>query len=302
MADDWRTLYPFDSRYHALGEHQLHYLDEGQGETLLLVHGNPTWSFYWRELISAFRGDRRVVAVDHMGCGLSDKPQQYSYCLAQHIENLLSLIQDLDLRNITLVVHDWGGAIGLGAAVREPERFSRLVILNTAAFPPPYVPWRIRLCRTPVLGRIGLRGLNLFSRAALFMAMQQPDRLTPEARAGLLAPYDSWAHRVAVWRFVQDIPRRPSDPTWQVLADIESQLPQLAHLPVQLIWGMRDWCFTPVCLEKFQTIFPQAETHALDNVGHYVMEEAPQNVIGLLWPFLENLKEPPPQNNDQPPG
>ena len=136
-SSDWRSLYPFESHELWLDSLRYHYLDEGSGEPLLMVHGNPTWSFYWRNLILALRDDYRTIAPDHIGCGLSDKPENYCYTLAQHIDNLVQLIRELDLTNITLLAHDWGGSIGLGAALELPERFSRIVLFNTAAFPPP---------------------------------------------------------------------------------------------------------------------------------------------------------------------
>ena len=287
MSEEWRPLYPFSSHFLPLDGGRLHFVEEGPGSPLLMVHGNPTWSFYWRDIVLAFRDRHRAVAVDHLGCGLSDKPQHYPYTLAQHTTNLCRLIRHLDLRDITLVVHDWGGAIGLGAAVALPERFARIVILNTGAFPPPYVPLRIRACRTPLLGRIGLRGLNLFARAALFMATERPDGLPPAVRAGLLAPYDSWSHRVAIWRFVRDIPLTRRHPTWQVLADLEARLPELAPRPVQLIWGMKDWCFTPECLARFEKIFPYAQVRRLPRAGQYVVEDATRDVIDCLGQFLQ---------------
>ena len=165
MADDWRSLYPFNSRQFTVGSHRLHYLDEGQGPPLLLVHGNPTWSFYWRDLIAALRPQFRVIAIDHLGCGMSDKPQDYPYRLQNHIDNLSRLVEHLELRELTLVAHDWGGPIGLGAALEMPKRFARFVILNSAAFRSPHIPWQIRLARTPLLGTVANRGLNLFLRA-----------------------------------------------------------------------------------------------------------------------------------------
>ena len=125
-AHDWRSLYPFQSHEVTLDGHRCHYLDEGSGPVLLMVHGNPTWSFYWRNLILALRDRFRIVAVDHIGCGLSDKPaaDDYSYRLARRVADLGQLIEKLDLRQITLVAHDWGGAIGMGAAVAAPERFA----------------------------------------------------------------------------------------------------------------------------------------------------------------------------------
>jgi haloalkane dehalogenase len=265
-----------------------------------MVHGNPTWSFYWRNLVTAFRGRRRVVAPDHIGCGMSDKPEDYPYQLAQHIDNLVRLIRRLDLGHITLVAHDWGGAIGLGAALAEPSRFASFVLLNTGAFPPPYVPWRIRACRTPLAGRWAVRGLNLFARAALRMAVCKPRRMTAAVRAGLLAPYDSWAHRVAIHRFVCDIPLTPRHPTWRTLADIEIGLTKLANRPVQLIWGARDWCFTEACLQRLLSIFPHAEAHRLEDAGHYVVEDAHEEIVPLVARFLQRCAASPSQQDGEP--
>jgi haloalkane dehalogenase len=286
MSIDWKHLYPFTSHFLQLGADRLHYIDEGEGQPLLMVHGNPTWSFYWRNLAVEFRTRYRVVVPDHIGCGFSDKPQDYDYCLSQHIENLVGLIEDLDLHSLTLLVHDWGGAIGLGAALRVPERVSRLIVFNTGAFPPPYVPWRIRACRIPLLGTFAVRGLNLFARAALFMAVQRPASLSPPTRAGLLAPYGNWHDRIGIQRFVADIPTKREQPTWQLLEQIERGLPTLADRPVQMIWGMRDWCFRPECLERLHQAFPRAEIHRLPEVGHYVVEEGITTISPLVERFL----------------
>jgi haloalkane dehalogenase len=288
-TDDWRRLYPFCSRHLELGDLRMHYLDEGQGQPLLMVHGNPTWSFYWRNLVLGLRDRWRAIVPDHIGCGLSDKPQIYEYCLRQHIDNLVRLIEQLDLRHATLVAHDWGGAIGIGAVQQLPERFSRLILFNTGAFPPPFVPWRIRLCRLPILGQFAVRGLNLFARAALTMAVAQP--LPVAVRRGLLAPYDSWAHRLAIHRFVRDIPLRRSHPTWQTLEDIERGLPALGDRPVQLIWGMLDWCFTPVCLDRLVAHFPSAEVVRLADASHYVVEDAQERIVARVRAFLERTRE-----------
>jgi cis-3-alkyl-4-acyloxetan-2-one decarboxylase len=286
MPDDWKSLYPFVSHELRLDALRYHYLDEGAGPPLLMVHGNPTWSFYWRNLATTFRDRYRVVVPDHIGCGLSDKPQRYNYRLDQHIENLVRLIEHLDLRDITLLVHDWGGAIGLGAALRVPQSVSRLVLFNTGAFPPPFIPLRIRVCRTPVLGALAVRGLNLFARAALTMAVCDRRRMTPAVRAGLLAPYDTWEHRVAIQRFVADIPMTRRHPTWQTLEAIEHGLPTLAGKPTMMIWGMRDWCFTPACLERLLESFRNARVHRLEDAGHYVIEDAHERIVPLVEAFL----------------
>lgn len=286
MSATWQDEYPFASHYLGVTGGRLHYLDEGPREknapVLLCVHGNPTWSFYWRRIAAAFRDRARVVAVDHLGCGLSDKPQDYPYRLADHIGNLRRLIEALELRDVTLLAHDWGGAIGLGAAVEMPERFARLALFNTAAFRSDRCPWRIRACRIPLLGAWGVRGLNLFARAALVMATEKPERFTAAVRSGYLAPYDSYAHRVAVHRFVQDIPLSPSHPSYATLVGVEERLAALADKPVMLAWGMRDWCFTPYFLERFREFFPHAEVHRFADAGHYVLEDAHERIVPLL--------------------
>lgn len=268
----------------------MHYLDEGhlhRGERVLLfVHGNPTWSFHWRRLILELRSKFRCVAIDHIGCGLSEKPRRLLR-LEDHIANLCAAVEKLDLNGITLVAQDWGGAISLGAMLRMPERLERIVLFNTGAFPPRSMPWRIGLCRAPILGQFGVQGANLFSRAALRMTLARRSKLEPAVAAGYLAPYDSWSNRRAVYGFVRDIPASPYDETWKTLAGIERGLPSFADRPACLIWGMRDWCFRPDCLERFLGAWPEAEAHRLTDVGHWVVEDAPDESLAIVRDFLE---------------
>lgn len=280
------ALYPFASHWLELEAGRYHYVDEGprDADTLLCVHGNPTWSFYWRRLISAFRRTHRVVAPDHLGCGLSDKPQDWSYALADHVANLERLVVALDLKRVTLVVHDWGGAIGMGLALRQPQRIARLVITNTAAFPDPRIPLRIRVCRTPVLGRFLVRRLNAFS--GLLPVFGAETRLAPEVRDGLLLPYDSYAHRVAVHRFVRDIPMSPSHASFPELARIEAGLAAFQDRPTCIVWGERDWCFTPRFREEWERRFPGARVHRIEAAGHLVLEDAPEEVELAVRAFL----------------
>ena len=282
-----RELYPFAAKTHQIGSLKMNYVDEGTGDPVLMVHGNPTWSFYWRGLISKLRTTNRTVAVDHIGCGFSDKPTDYSYCLQQHIDNLCSLVDELDLSGVTLVAHDWGGAIGLGALLQRRERFKRIVLFNTGAFPPPYIPFRIRACRWPVVGKIAVQGFNAFARAAVTMATEQSGGLSKDIATGMLAPYDSWGNRTAIYQFVKDIPMSKSHPTWEVLSRIESQLPELAAMPSMLVWGMKDWCFRPECLDRFEGYWPEAEIHRLADAGHYVVEDAAPKVQQLVASFLQ---------------
>lgn len=288
MTETWRDLYPFESHYLELDGVRYHYLDEGVGDPLLLVHGNPTWSFYWRNLVTALRNRYRLIVPDHIGCGLSDKPSDYDYRLRRHVGNLVALVRRLDLQNITLVAHDWGGAIGMGSAVDLPDRFARFVLLNTAAFRAPWMPWRIRVCRAPIFGKLAIQGANAFARAALEMATEKPERFTPAVRAGLIAPYDTWSNRRATYEFVQDIPLSARHPTYETLAGIERGLARFRHHPVLLAWGMRDWCFSPKFLDRFVDFFPDAEVERFEDAGHYVVEDAYERIIPRLEQFLDD--------------
>jgi haloalkane dehalogenase len=286
--------YPFASHVLDLDGLRYHYLDEGPRDAppLLFVHGNPTWSFAWRHLISSLKSDFRCLAVDHIGCGFSDKPQEYDYTLDRHIRNLCRFVESLDLRNVTLVAHDWGGCIGMGAAGRAPDRFARFILMNTAAFRSKSMPFRIAVCRWPVVGAIGVRGMNLFARAALTMAVSKR-KLEPLDKRGLLAPYDSWANRIAIHRFVLDIPMAPDHPSYSTLVEIEESLAKQAGKPMLLAWGMRDWCFTPEFLAEWRQRFPQAEVVEFADAGHYLFEDEPEKLVETVQRFLGHFAKSP---------
>jgi haloalkane dehalogenase len=283
-----RRLYPFEPERYDCGGAAMSYVDEGprSDEAVVLLHGNPTWSFYYRDLIRELAAaGMRCVAPDHIGMGLSDKPPNYRYRLATHIENLAGLIESLGLRRVHLVMHDWGGAIGFGWAVRQPEKVGRLVISNTAAFPSPYLPLRIRVCRTPVLGEALVRGLNGFAWAATWMAMHRRS-LTAEVKRGYLFPYDSWANRIGVARFVADIPMRAGHPSMKALEEMAGRLGGFRDRKVMIIWGGADFCFTKRFYNRWLELFPQSEARFLADAGHYVLEEAGEEIRPMITAFL----------------
>ena len=282
-----RQEYPFIPQHLSIGGMNYSYVDEGRGPILLFVHGNPTWSFAWRNLIKGLASDYRCIAVDHIGMGLSDKPVDYAYRIDQHIDNLGQLVKHLDLQEITLIGHDWGGCIGMGAAGRNHERFQRFVMMNTAAFRSQRIPARIAACRIPVLGSLGVRGLNLFARSATTMAMAHHARMTPAIREGYLFPYDSWAHRIAIQRFVEEIPLKPSHPSYQTLMEVEANLQQFQSAPWLFFWGEQDWCFTTRFLDEWQQRFPHAEAVRFQDAGHYVFEDAHERMLPRLREFLK---------------
>jgi haloalkane dehalogenase len=289
MREQLKTLgleksYPFRSNFLHLGENNLHYVDEGQGQVILMLHGNPTWSFYYRNLIQTFSPQFRTVVPDHMGCGMSDKPQEYDYSLETHIQNAYQLIKFLDLKKIILIVHDWGGAIGFGLVTRYPDLFDRIVILNTAAFPSEHIPQRINLLRQGRFGEWLTRKLNLFAWPATFMTTEK--KLPKAIKAGYLLPYNSWENRIAVARFVQDIPMEKDHKTYTTMDQIESRLKGLKH-PKLILWGGKDFCFNQHFFERWLEIYPDAPAHWYAKAGHYLLEDALEDVSGRIWEFIK---------------
>jgi haloalkane dehalogenase len=283
----WRKEYPFESHFFDVGDGvRMHYLDEGpdSDEAVVMLHGNPTWSFYFRNVVRALRGRVRCIVPDHIGMGLSDKPAKYPYQLARRIGDVQKLIAHLRLKRVHLIVHDWGGAIGMGVATRAADRTGKIVILNTAAFPDENIPGRISVCRWPVIGSLLVRGFNGFAGPAVSMAVTKP--LAPEVRAGFLAPYRSWANRVAVHQFVRDIPMEPAHPTLPILQQIAVDLAWLRAKPILIGWGGRDFCFTDHFFERWKQFFPHAETEHYADAGHYVLEDAREQLIPRIAEFL----------------
>ncbi|MGE5755609.1 MAG: alpha/beta fold hydrolase [Planctomycetaceae bacterium] len=274
-----------------LGGLRYHYLDEGEGEPVVMLHGNPTWSFFYRTLVEALRPSYRTIVPDHIGCGRSDKPDdaRYAYTLERRVADLGALLDHLRLdAGLTLVLHDWGGMIGMTYAARHPERIGRLVILNTAAFhlpPSKPFPWPLRVCRDLPLGAWLVRGLNLFCRGTAFIGGRRRP-LPRTVRDAYLAPYDSWRNRIAIHRFVQDIPLRPGDRAYGVVTEVQGRLGLLAGVPMLIAWGMEDFVFDHHFLDEWVRRFPRAEVHRFPGAGHYVLEDESERIVPLVRAFL----------------
>ncbi|MBI2378155.1 MAG: alpha/beta fold hydrolase [Deltaproteobacteria bacterium] len=264
------------------------YLDVGprSGPTILMLHGNPTWSFYYRALVRAFQSEHRVVVPDHLGCGLSEKPQTHAYRLEDRIRHVEALVEHLGLEQLVVVVHDWGGPIGMGFALRHPAKVRGFVVFNTSAFPSNRIPLSIDLCRIPGFGALAIRGANAFIRAALIRAIGHPERLTPEVRSGYLLPYSSWEDRVALLRFVQDIPMSETHPSRAAMAAIGDGLHRLADRPMLVVWGAKDFCFDLEFHREWMERFPKAESHVLEDASHWVVEDAHERIVPWMRELL----------------
>lgn len=285
--------YPFDNHYQRVHGLALHYLDEGPKNSapLIMLHGNPTWSFYYRHLVSALRGNYRCIVPDHIGMGLSDKPSEdeYEFTLGRRVDDLISLLDALHItENITLILHDWGGMIGMGYATRLPDRIKRLVILNTAAFHLPKkkaMPWQLTLSRIPLMNTILIQGLNAFARGAVKHGVtRQP--MPAEIAQAYLAPYHSWHSRLAVKKFVEAIPLKKTDTGYNTVDTIDKQLRQFSTLPMLICWGLQDFVFDHHFLAQWVCRFPDAAVHRFADAGHYILEDAADEVIPIINDFL----------------
>jgi pimeloyl-ACP methyl ester carboxylesterase len=286
-----KSLYPFAGHFFERPGGKLHYLNEGAGDSIIMLHGNPTWSFYYRNLVLALRDSYRCVVPDHIGCGLSDKPSEtlYDYSLKSRIDDLEALLDHLGLReNLTLILHDWGGMIGMAYAARYPQRIRRIIASNTGAFPLPRskrLPWSLWLGRNTRLGAWLILKRNAFCRLATRWAVTRKP-LTPDVKSMYLMPYDSPEHRVAVLKFVQTIPLRASDPGYDIVASTAAALAKFANVPTLLLWGMRDFVFDRRFLAEWQSRFPHAEVNTWADCGHYLLEDATEEVIMRVREFL----------------
>ncbi|MBW2658558.1 MAG: alpha/beta fold hydrolase [Deltaproteobacteria bacterium] len=251
-----------------------------------MVHGNPTWSYYYRKLISLLSANYRVIALDHMGCGYSDKPQKYPYILAQHIENLEFLLSYLQVESYSLVVHDWGGAIGLGCGGKNPQAVEKIVVINSGAFPSSRIPFRISLCRIPLFGEVLVRLFNGFAWPATFMAVEK--KMEKDVAAAYLSPYNNWANRIAVHRFVKDIPMRKDHVSYGQLVEVEENLVHFVKrdTPFLLLWGGEDFCFNDTFYDEWSRRFPHAEKHYFQGGGHYLLEDRFSEIAPIIGKFF----------------
>ncbi len=287
----FQSLYPFESNFTNINGNQMHYVDEGTGPPVVMVHGNPTWSFYFRNVIKTVSKNFRAIVPDHIGCGFSDKPDaaSYNYTLSSRVRDLDTLINSLDLNEkISLVVHDWGGMIALAWAVDHLDRVDKIVITNTAGFfLPDAKQFPLRLAMIKYLKAFAVPavlGLNIFARGALYLG--SATRLAPEVKKGLVEPYNSWKNRIATLKFVQDIPISERDQSFAIVDHVQNQLDLLDESRLLFLWGAKDFVFDLSFLNEFRRRFPRAATHVFHDAGHYLFEDKPEETCKLISDFF----------------
>jgi haloalkane dehalogenase len=278
-----REEYPFESHYFQVPAGNLHYVDEGSGLPIVMVHGNPTWSFLYRKLIKRLRPEYRCIAMDHLGFGLSDKPQDWSYLPKDHTANITALIDELGLKNITLVVQDWGGPIGLSYAVDRPENVVRIVIMNTWAWPVNRDPYYIAFSGFVggPLGRMLIRRYNFFAKSILRQAFGDKSKLSAAVHEHYLRALATPEERTGCFVFPKQIIE--STP-W--LEQLWLNIFTLNGKSKLIVWGMKDIAFREKELKRWLRTFPEARTVRLSSVGHFVQEEAPDELADAVFLFL----------------
>lgn len=267
-----------------VGGQRIAYVDVGEGPPVVAVHGNPTWGFAFRTLVAGLIDRHRLVVPDHVGMGRSSRPDRdaYPHVLARRIADLEELVDRVVGDGpVSMVVHDWGGPIGLGWAVRHPERVGRILVLNTAAFPLPHgtpLPRLLRVARS-ALGAAAIVAANSFVVGTVALGAHR--RLPTDVARGYLAPYDSPARRTAIRAFVEDIPLAPGDASWDALCDVSDRLEVLDDGRVAICWGMRDPVFTAAILREWRRRLPSARVVELAHAGHLVLEDAAPEVLDV---------------------
>ena len=288
--ETFEGTFPFAPHYHTIDGVDIHFVDEGGGEPVVMVHGDPTWGYLYRNFIPILSQRRRCVVPDQMGMGKSANPQERSlYRLQQHRANLEALLLHLDLHDITLVLHDWGGPVGLGVATRHPERIKRLVLMNTWAFAPwpggPF-PRLLELIRSE-RGEAFVLQKNGYLEPALRGTTYHSEQLTETVMEAYRAPFPTPESRLALLCWSRDIPVQETDVSYAEMKRIEQGLSQFSSIPILLVWGMKDPVLSASVLHHWQQLYPHAVTHEIEDASHFLQEDAPERIVRWIEAFLE---------------
>ena len=282
--------FPFAPHYFTENGFDMHYVDEGSGEPVVMVHGDPTWGYLYRNFIPPLSQRGRCMVPDLMGMGKSDIPQDRSlYRLEQHRANLEGLLLHLDLHDITLVLHDWGGPVGLGFATLHPQRIKRLVLMNTWAFaswPGGPFPRLLEIIRSE-RGEAFVLKRNGYLEPALTGTTYHSEKLTQTVMEAYSAPFPTPESRLAMLCWSRDIPVRESDVSYAEMKRIEQGLSQFNSVPILLVWGMQDPVLSPSVLRRWQHVYPHAITHEIEDASLFLQEDAPERIVAEIEAFLE---------------
>lgn len=285
QAQSWidRELYPFESHYLRLEDGNMHFIDEGNGDVVLFVHGTPTWSFLYRDFVKELSKSKRCIAIDHIGFGLSDKPMSFEGTPEKHAENLIAFIQKLDLKDITLVVHDFGGPIGLGAALEMPDRIKNIVVLNSWLWSTrdnPMAQEIDKLLNSPE-GEAAYIEMNYSPTVLLKQAFANPENLAEDVHNHFIQPFSEKEARHSLLKIGRAFVGSSDwyEEKWQ-------ELNALSDKNWLILWGEKDPFLNQGFLAKWENKLPNAEIKKLDS-GHFVQEESTGKAIEEIHVFLK---------------
>ncbi|MCG8455280.1 MAG: alpha/beta fold hydrolase [Holophagales bacterium] len=278
-----RRAYPFQARDFESEDGRMSYVDEGQGHPIVMVHGTPTWSFLYRHQIRALSRRYRCIAPDHLGFGLSDKPDRATYRPADHARRLKALIEHLELGEFTLVVHDFGGPIGLSYAMGKPDQIHSLVVLNTWMWSlrGELIPESAGIFGSGRLGTFVFQTLDFELRILFRMVWGQKSKLTRAIHQQYLGPFSRAADRRGITCFAREL--RDSSPWYE---ELWQQRKRIADIPALILWGKKDLLFGSRHLERWQNVLTNAETVSFPEAGHFVQEEAGEALAGPIERLL----------------
>jgi len=277
-------LFPFESRFADVGGAQVHYIDEGEGPVLLCLHGNPTWSFLYRHIVRGLRDHFRCIAVDYPGFGLSTAPVGYRYTTAEHARVVEGFIETLDLREVTLMVQDWGGPIGFWVATRHPERFRGFVVGNTWAWPisgDRATEWFSKALGSAGLGGAMVKRADIFTNVFMRTGIKRK-KLTVDERFMYQRPHPTPESRIPVHVMPREILA-----AHDLLAQVEGGLGQVADKPALIVWGDKDPAFREPQRLRWERTFANHRTVILRGASHYIQEDAPDEIVAAIkewWP------------------
>ena len=276
--------FPFKSNFITIAGQQMHYIDEGEGPVVVMLHGNPTWSFFYRNVINDLKGKYRVIAPDLLGMGLSDHPTDAHYRASDRIEHIQEFIDTLGIKNFSLLMHDWGGSVGTGVAVRNVERIERIIYLNTTLTVTESLPKLIKTAASALFGKFLTKTTKRFLHFTTVLGVAK--KLDKEIKKCYYLPYKTRARRTAIWDFVKDIPFDSTHPSYGDMLELATRIPDLHKKPVQIIWGLKDPCFHRDMLNNVAALFPQARVLEIPEASHLVLDDAPDLCLKTIRDFL----------------
>lgn len=284
--ETFENTFPFKPNFKDINGFDMHYIDEGEGEPIVCLHGMPTWSYLYRKFISALSDEYRIIVPDQMGFGKSDVPHDKPYLLEQHVNNTTQLLVDLDLKDITLVVQDWGGPIGFGFAVDHPDMVKALVIMNTSigVMKEGSKPWYHIMEKRGMYEQF-IKDISGIIKMGIF----NKEKITPLMLKAYEMPFMNDESLIGALAWPKDIPIGNSHPSAAAMLHIRQNMQKLSDKRKILIWGMNDPIFQPRMIDWWNKIYPGIETHRIENASHFLQEDAPDQIINIMKSFLKSI-------------